>query len=78
MRCSALTGHAGNDAHKTANVFKMVEAISKKLVHQYITLILTRKLQCKSGYFEPCIASECLLVIIQTLSDLCSIHVPPK
>ena len=25
-----------------------------------------------------CIASDCLSAIIETLSDLCSIHVPPK
>ena len=27
---------------------------------------------------HDCIASDCLSVIIETLSDLCSIHVPPK
>ena len=27
---------------------------------------------------HDCIASECLSVIIETLSDLCSIHDPPK
>ena len=27
---------------------------------------------------HDCIASDCLSVIIETLSDICSIHVPPK